>query len=252
MYPRWFPKVAIVCTVVIESLAPAGAEPLQTPRQTSSRAGAASDTFSRLSSYLVANPIDFQTSFDVSSKILDTDLRGKMHVISRQPNLLRLETSSGPRYLVVSDGTTLTIYNVAQRKYAQFNAPASSSAAISLFTGLMSVESQVLRFFEGVKAVAEGKAQATAVGHDNVGHRQCDRFTVVGQLGENWEAWLEQADVPLPCKLVSWNSDDPTVVQTNVFSWTQNPAITQGTFTFTAPNGAEKVDAAGLNLAPPE
>ena len=73
--------------------------------------------------------------------------------------------------------------------------------------------------------------KVAAAGSSTIGGRQCDKFTVVGRMGDNrWEAWLEKSEVPLPCKLVYQNVDGPT--QTNEFSWKPNPVFSQETFVF--------------------
>jgi hypothetical protein len=209
--------------------------------------------FMRLRDYLKKGPLDFETSFDARSQ--GTELyRGLVHFIVSQPNLLRIEASSGDRsFILISDGKLLTIYNPGLHKYAQVDAPSSPAAAFSILTGELGVESQILDFFvaadDVVSETSEIKVDAT--GPSNIGGRQCDGFTLSGKMGDNqWEAWLEKKNVPLMCKLIYHSVDGP--VQTNEFTWNPTPLLTPDTFVFSAPAGSKKVDMGTLGLSLPD
>jgi hypothetical protein len=211
----------------------------------------ATAAFSKLAAYISANPLDFKTSFSSRSAIIDTGfLKGEARIIAAQPNLLRLDTTgSKGSFLVISDGTTLTILDRNTNKYAQASASPSLGATVNLFTGLMAVEPQTLMFLEAVQAVASGqaKAEASAVASEVIGGRTCNRYTVAGPEGSKWEAWLEAKDIPLPCKLVSRDSDDPDAsVQTNEFTWAPSAAQSSETFKFTPPQASKRVDFGDL------
>jgi hypothetical protein len=208
--------------------------------------------FERLNNYIKGNPLDFETSFDARAEG-DELYRGSVHFLLRQPNQLRAEASfGGASYLVISDGTVLTIYNPQQRKYSQSQAPNSLAAAFGFFTGEIGADAQMLNFLSVVNEAVAGSSdfKLTAGGSDTIGGHQCDKFTVTGKLGDNWwDAWLEKSDPPLPCKLVYHNVDGPT--QTNGFRWKPTPALSQETFVFSPPAGSTKVDVGDLNLAAP-
>jgi len=209
--------------------------------------------FTKLAAYISTNPLDFETSFSSRSAILDTEfLNGKARIIAARPNLLRLDTTSSKgSFLVISDGTTFTILDRSSNKYAQTSAKPSLGATVNLFTGLIVVEPQTLLFLDAVQAVATSQetAQASASGTETVGGRTCKRYTVAGSDGATWEAWLEAADLPLPCKLVSRDSDDPgATVQTNEFTWAPNAAQSADTFKFTPPQASKQVDFGDLGL----
>jgi hypothetical protein len=205
-----------------------------------------------LHDYVKSNPLDFKTSFDAQTLGIQL-YRGTAHFLIRQPNLLRIETSSGDRsYLAVSDGKMLTIYNPHQRKFAQISAPNSPAAAFRLLTGEIGVESQVLNFLGVLDDVVAGTAgaQVTAAGSTTIGGRQCDRFTVVEETGVNkWEVWLAKNEVPLLCKLTYQSIDGPA--QTNELSWKPSPVFSQETFAFFPPEGSTKVDIGALGLSLP-
>ena len=124
-----------------------------------------------------------------------------------------------------------------------------------MVTGLMGMESQVLRFMGVVDEVAAGRKdlQVNATGSETIGGRQCDRFTVVESLVDvtnTWKVWLENSQIPLPCKFETSSSDFPGT-QTNEFSWKQpSPPFPSDTFVFTPPQGSQKVSVGDLGLEP--
>ena len=149
--------------------------------------------FKRLHDYVKSTPLDFETSFD--ARTLGEELyRGSVHFRIRQPNLLRIETSSGRNaYVVISDGKVLTIYDPKQRKFAQTTAPDSPAAAFGLFTGELAVESQVLDFIRVVDDVVAGsddvevqllRAQAQSAGGNVINSPLLGGWeTTAGKLG---------------------------------------------------------------------
>ena len=249
LYPVMAWMLASACFAVTQT------EPSQNP-QPDSAARAPSEVvviFKRLQDYMKSSPLDFETSFDARADG-DELFRGSVHFLIRQPNRLRAESSFGDAsYLVISDGTVMTIYNPKQRKFSQTTAPDSTARAFGFFTGEIGVKSQVLEFLGVVDDVVAGSDDiaVTAGGSGAIGGRQCDKFTVTSATGdEKWEAWLEKSDTPLLCKLVYSNVDGPT--QTNEFSWKPTPVFSQATFVFSPPQGTTKVDMGNLGLTLPE
>jgi outer membrane lipoprotein-sorting protein len=215
--------------------------------------------FKRLQDFVASNTLDFKTSVDSRSETLGT-MRGSVHYLIKRPNLFRIDGSiGGDTYALVSDGQVMTIYNAGEQRFTDLPAPESPSQGIGMLTGLASIESQVLKLVGVLDDVAKGTqgVTVTAAGSETIGGRQCDRFMVVenpdGWYPEKWEVWLEQKEVPLPCKFVVSSSSGLTRdVQTNEFAWVPNPPLTPETFKFEAPKGSSKVESVGaLGLHPP-
>lgn len=124
-----------------------------------------------------------------------------------RPNLLRVKLSGSDfSYLIVSDGKVLTIYDGKKRKYTRHGAPEKPIQAANLFTGLAVFESQVLRFFGVVDDLANGNlsAKINLSGTERIGY-QCDRYIIeytAGTISDEWEVWLQQKNIPLPCRLL--------------------------------------------------
>lgn len=213
---------------------------------------AAKVAFKKLDDYLQKNPVDFETSFDAQSDGNEL-YRGKGHFIIRQPNALRADTTLGHNtYVVVSDGSVLTIFNPQDKRYSQNAAPQSLPAAFGFFTGEIGIDSQVLNFMSIVHdVVASGDiAKVTDSGSDVIDGKSCDKFTVSEASGDDtWQVWLEKGDTPLICKLVYKSVDGPA--QSNTFHWNAAPTLTAETFTFSPPAGSTKVDIGDLNMVSP-
>ncbi len=232
-------------------------EPTHTLKMADNTAAAPSSaalaTFQRLDSYLQSNPLDFETTFNATSGGNEL-YKGSGHFLIRRPNQLHAEMTLGQNtYVVISDGTVMTIANPQQKQYSQTAAPASISAAFGFFTGEIGIDSQVLNFMGVVDSVVSGSdaVKVTAAGSEDIGGRQCDKFTLSGASGDDtWIAWLEKKDTPLLCKLVYRSVDGPA--QTNEFHWKASPEFTANTFVFTPTAGSTKVDIGSLDLAAPE
>lgn len=224
----------------------------ETPPSTSAQAEPAV-VFGRLHQYLDTSPLDFRTSFVAQS---DTPLRGSLQFLIQRPNLFRIESVvERDSYVIVSDGQVMTIYVPKEKKFAQLAAPTRPSEGLKMVTGLMGMESQVLRFMDVVDDVAAGgkDLQVSATGSETISGTQCDRFTVVeatDAFTNTWKVWLQKSQIPLPCKFET-GSSDILGSQTNEFNWKQpSPPFPSGTFVFTPPQGSEKVSVGDLGLEP--
>jgi outer membrane lipoprotein-sorting protein len=240
MYRKMLLYPVIACMFAMTCLAQDQPQPPTSLEATPAPRGIGA-TFRLLHDHLRGSPLDFQTSFTAESDLHGT-IQGKSHFLIQQPNLFRIETASGDdTYVAISDGRVMTIYNPKERKFAEWPAPVSTRRGLNLLRGLMTRESQVLRFIGVLEAVAAGGLSVDAVGAEAVGGRQCDGFTIVASKEEVWKVWLETNEVPLPCKFVTAN-------QTSEFSWNPSPGFPPDTFVFVPPKGSEKVDVDGLGL----
>src|SRR5262249_8026498 len=152
---------------------------------------------------------------------------GSVHFQIKRPNLFRIEGTAGrEKYVLVSDGKSMIIYNAGEGRYTEVPAPASAADGLGLLVGLASTQSQLLQLVAVISDVSSGDAdtKVTSGGADQVGGRQCKRFSVVRNTDswwpENWEVWLEDNDLPLLCKFKVTTTDSLSRdVQTNQFVW---------------------------------
>jgi outer membrane lipoprotein-sorting protein len=213
--------------------------------------------FQRLKGVAGSNSLEFQTSYAVVS---ETRAGGSVHFQIKRPNLFRIEGTAGrENYVLVSDGKSMIIYNAGEGRYTEVPAPASAADGLGLLVGLASTQSQLLGLVGVIREVSSGDAgtRVASAGADQVDGRQCKRFSIVRNADswwpENWEVWLEDEDLPLPCKFKVTTTDSlARDVQTNQFAWRADPAFTDETFQFTPPKDSVKVDSVGgLGLHPP-
>lgn len=210
--------------------------------------------FKRLDDYLRSSDVQFRTSYDSRNTSLGPS-QGAARFFVARPNLLRVELSgAGFSYLIVSDGNVFTIYDEKKRRYAQLPAPEKPIQAVNLFTGLAVFEAQVLRFLGTVGDVANGNpsVRINVGGSERVQNTQCNRYSIGNtsdRYSEKWEVWLENNNIPLPCKTVV-TSEDKGSVQTNLYDWT-NGRSQPDTYTFKPPAGSTKVNIGDLDMRPP-
>ncbi len=209
-------------------------------------------TFKKLDDYLQNNALDFETAFNATADG-NALYRGTGHFIMQQPNALRADTNlQGNTYLVISDGSALTIYNQRQKKYSQTPAQPSLTASFGFFSGELGIDSQILNFMDIVHNVVVGgdSAAVAAAGSEQIDGKSCDKFTITDTSGdETWQAWLRTGGEPLLCKLVYRSVDGPE--QINTFRWNPTPQISPQTFVFSPPAGSAKVDVGDLSMVSP-
>lgn len=205
----------------------------------------------RMHAYLRSgSDTDFRTTFSVATDIHGFGKEGSVHFQTRQPNLLRIELTIGKKRTVfVSDGKMLYITRPLQGRYAEVLAAESLVGTMYKGAGMLALHARVLDFlWTADYLVTLGETvRVTARGADLIGGRECRRF-LVERMDDVWDVWVEDSPTPLPCKLISRRLDDPAdPVQTNIFTWTKDPKLSNETFRFTPPPGASKVYPADLD-----
>ena len=211
-------------------------------------------TFGHLRDYLNTSPLDFKTSYVVQGTLAT---KGSLQFFIQRPNAFRIESTVGRRsYVTISDGKVMTIYTPKDKKFAQLPAPDRPSDGLRMVSGLMGLESAVLRFLDIVDGVAAGRddLQVKAAGLETIAGGQCEGFTVVettDAVVNTWKIWLQKNQIPLPCKFEIRSSEDALSSQSNEFICTQpSPKFPADKFVFTPPEGGKKVDVGDLNLDP--
>ena len=199
--------------------------------------------------------IEFVTTFEASFAASDDNVRGKAHVVFRRPNMFRIEADAANNsFVLVSDGSVLTIYDARRRQYAELPARATLSDNMNLVSGLMGYEARIFDFLAALdrSSDAGSDVQVTSKGLDAVHGQQTQLFDVKATTG-NWQVWIGSNGTPLPIRLATASIDDPSkTAQTNRFEWKTDPVLASGTFVFSPPPGSKKVALDELNLAPPE
>ena len=114
-----------------------------------------------------------------------------------------------------------------------------------LVAGLLNIQA---RFIDFLSTVDYGRDVRIALGRTEfIGNKQCRRISVA-RFEDDWEVWLEQVEIPLPCKLLSRRTDGSAhTIQTNVFRWKASPIFPPELFAFSAPKGCRKVEVSEID-----
>jgi hypothetical protein len=201
----------------------------------------------QMRSYLVNKAdLEFESDFTVTSDLPGLSDRGTAHFFIRQPDRFRVElVSRSGRQVFVSDGQTLTLYRPDEGKFAQLKARDSIVSTMYLVAGLLNIQA---RFIDFLWTVDYGQDVRIAAGRtESIGNKQCRRISLA-RFEDDWEVWLQQVEVPLPCKLLSRRTDGSAhTSHTNVFRWKTSPIFPPEVFAFSAPKGSRKVEVSELD-----
>lgn len=189
--------------------------------------------------------LKFSVSFSISDAVLGRKTSGQAAFDVRRPNLFRVEVKSkGQATTYVSDGTTLTIFKPASRKYTQMPARDTVLGTMYAAAGLLNVPARILDFFWTVDYLATVKedVRTKTIANAQVGGRACLGLRVV-RMEDQFDIWMQQTAPHLPCKLVSRRTDGGAeTIHRHVFSWTSSPQFGAKFFQFAPPANAKKVD----------
>lgn len=191
----------------------------------------------------------FTTEFQITADVAGLGKRGKALFMTRQPNLFRVEVTIGNQLThFISDGTTLTIYRPAQKRYAQLRAKDSIVGTMYKATGVLALQARVVDFIWTADYLVTLREDVRVLdkGIETVGGRPCRRM-LVERMEDSWDAWIASEGAPLPCRLVSRRRDDPArTQQTTDFTWAPDAVTPAERFTFSPPAGAVEVSPADL------
>lgn len=229
--------VWLVVSIVVLSIAPpAWAEAKK------AGASAAETTLRKMHQYLIdADDLELTTKYNITDTATGSQ-SGTVHYVLRKPNKLRVTATGKEKLVLVSDGKMMIIHEANKRRYRELEARDSIIENLYVAAGLVGVEVRMIDFFWSVDYLAEvgGNARLATLPARQVGGKTCSGFDI-RYNDDNWNVWLSQGDIPLPCRLVSKRKDGSALLtQTNTLTWKTNPAITDATFRFVAPQGHKK------------
>jgi hypothetical protein len=187
----------------------------------------------------------FETTFHVSNRVQGgLNQRGTVKYQIQKPNSFRVDLQSGgKRHILVSDGSTMTIYHPARKVYATLEASDSIVGTMYKAIGALTLQARMIEFFWTVDYLAATgeDVQVTAFGGEKIRGKSCQKYRVK-RFEEEWDVWIERSGTPYLCKLVSRTTDQTAfTVQTNIFSWNKQPQFKSGLFNFKPPAGTRQV-----------
>jgi hypothetical protein len=170
---------------------------------------------------------------------------GAIDLVATRPNRLRLNLdSTRKRRQYFYDGRTLTVYSPRQGYYATLDAPPTIGEMIKTFGERYDIVIPLADLF----AIGEDPAimariqSGFFVGTEAVDDQTCDHYAF-RQEKADWQIWIRDDDAqPLPCRIVITSREDPALPQYEArMTWNLQPVVPPDTFTFTPPEGAERI-----------
>lgn len=242
----------LLCASVVCASTALGSEPnvrSKTPSESQTRgdrSDAAVAALSQMHAHLRdSQDLKFSASFAISDAAVGNNTSGTMSFAIRKPNLFRVEVKAkGQNTIFVSDGTNLTIYKPALRKYTVVPARDTVLGTMYSAVGLMNLPGRILDFFWTVDYLETIKedVRTAKIADAQIGGRKCLGLRAV-RMEDRFDIWMEQSAPHLPCKLISRRTDGGAdTIYTNVFTWSASPAFEPTFFQFSPPAGAKEGD----------
>ena len=165
----------------------------------------------------------------------------------RRPNGFRVDTVADRyRRRIQYDGSTLAIYDPDKKFYATYAAPSTIDATVADVKQKLGLDLPLSQLFaENAYASFAAPRVATYVGLHRVQGIACHHLAFA-QDNVDWQIWIGESD-QLPHKIVIDFKTRPGRPQyvAVLSDWNLDAQFTPTEFTFTPPEGAEKIDFVG-------
>lgn len=143
------------------------------------------------------------------------------------------------------DGKSLSLNLPQEKYYATEAVPPTLDGMLDTARGKFNVLAPGSDFIyaNAYERLTDGLTTAYVVGKAMVGGVRCDHI-VFRNAEVDWQVWIQEGATPLPRKFVVTSKKMPgspqfTSLMTN---WQMAPKVTDATFAFTPPKGAQKID----------
>ena len=150
----------------------------------------------------------------------------------------------------IFDGKTLTLYGKNLNVYAQIEAPGTIDDAIRAYeleTGIPAPGADLL-FDDPYAILSSGVESSAYLGIAYVSGVECHHLAFREEKVD-WQLWVKTGDAPLPMKYVitsKWHTAAPQY-EIRFRDWNTNPQINDEQFTFSAPEGATRLETIPVN-----
>jgi hypothetical protein len=210
---------------------------------------AAAAAVNRMSDYLRALPMYSVRAETTTDEVLlagpKVQFAGVIEGTFKAPDRLWMRTlrdqSEDQQFFY--DGTTLSLWVEAKKVWASVPAPGTVGETIALVESKYDVTfplGDLLALAVRSELLKDVKA-GIVVGTGRVAGVECDHLAF-HQDGIDWQLWIEKGARPLPRKMVITTLGEPSQPQhTEVLTWDLAPKIEAVTFTFTPPEGAQRI-----------
>jgi hypothetical protein len=164
----------------------------------------------------------------------------------QRPDRLRAErTGDLVDQTFVYDGRTLTMYNPSAKAFAQVAAPNTLEAMLDLARNKLDIVAPAgdLVYQDAYAILMDGVTEGFVVGKAVIEGVRCDHLAFRAPHVD-WQIWIQEGAQPLPRRMLITTRDLPNAPQFGITMtrWNLKPQFAAGTFEFTPPAGANKVD----------
>jgi hypothetical protein len=170
---------------------------------------------------------------------------GMIEATARMPDRLRVsfvrEAKDEQEFFY--DGSTLTVWLKERASWASAPVPATVAEMIALVRGKYDLALPLDDLIRDAvrKELLKDVTAGIVVGPGRVAGVECDHLGF-HEDDVDWQIWIEKGDRPLPRKLVITTLAEPSQPQhTEVLTWDLSPKIDDAQFTFTPPEGAQRI-----------
>lgn len=199
------------------------------------------DFLSKLSSFTVTIEIEYDAVQDWGQKI---EFGSKRKITVRRPDRARIEVErrDGSKNGFVFDGKYIWLYNMEEKVYAKAEKPGSLDDAIEYFTNSLDMPLPLSNLLSSKLAeiLKEKIQEARYVEESTISGVKCDHIAVRGDEVDA-QFWIQQGKTPLLRRLVIdyRNNIGQPQFRASFSNWKLSPRISNKSFKFTPPKGAE-------------
>lgn len=164
----------------------------------------------------------------------------------KRPNYLRAVAlqSDGDKHLLVFDGKVITLFGETENVYAQVNHMGTVDEAIRFAGGNLGIRIPLARMLLTTLPEALKKLNLTVqyVERDTLSSPPTDHLAARSD-DVDFQIWIAEDKLPRRIVLTYKNADGQPQFRANFSNWNLTPKISKTTFSFTPPEGAEKIPA---------
>jgi hypothetical protein len=168
-------------------------------------------------------------------------------VTVNRPDRLRfeIERSDGDKGLVLYDGKDITVYTAKNNVYATVSKPGTLDQAIKYAVDDLKMRVPLaVMFLNSLPSELDNLVtSADYVETTTIMDVPCDHVAARTSRGVDFQVWVAQGNEPLPRRVVITYKDDTGQPQfwANFSNWNLAPEISDSLFTFTPPDGADRI-----------
>ena len=211
----------------------------------------------RMDAYLRSLKAFEINSISSTDEVLDNgqkvQLDGTVRMQVRQPDRLHAEVKSDRKHRdFFYDGKNFTLLARRMNYYATVPAPPTLGELATALAKKHGIEVPLadLFYWGTEKASPSAFRSAISLGPAKVEGTNCEHYAF-REEDVDWQLWIQKGETPLPRKLVITTVDEPSQPQhTSVLKWNTSAQFDDKVFTFTPPEGVNRIAMKTLDLAP--